>query len=1128
MSVPIDGRSFFCVDGAVPYDAPCYVERPADRQLRELVLRGELCYILTASQMGKTSLIFHTRAELRTRDIPTAYLDLHRFGSGSDVAIEPWCRSFLNALASQLSLDVEVPVWWAERSDFTPIDRLLTFIQEVVCVQTGGAAIFVDEIGTILSLEFGDAFINGIRSLYQSFSNQTTRCRVAFVLIGMIPPDRLIRDRVSARLNVGSRLSLGELALDDAGALLEGLPGQNRAVLERVFYWTNGHPYLTQRICLAIAQDETREWNHEAVDDLVYWLLLVDRALELDSNLSYVRDAVVLSPNKDELVRLYGNVLRGHRVRNLEQSPLHRELRFCGLVHPDARGDLVVSNRVYCRVFDKRWVEANSSFRWWKAVPRYAWVAVGLITMLAILLAASLVRTIRGEQIIEEQSNLVLMRRLITNSIPLLESQYDLALLLGVEAYQTQQTSETEVFVPYSLFANPYISSFLRAHDAPVNTVVFGPGGTLFATGDDAGRIILWDSASREPLALAPTGHSAGVNTLAFAADLSFLVSGSCADFQAETGECRLGEVAMWNLADARLINRWAAHSDRVHALALSADGRYLATCGGSTLIVWDLVAHAATWRYALDEGEDVTTVTFSPTDPGLLVFGSESGDLGVVDVEARTLQLTFAADSEAIANAAFSPDGRLLASAGRDGVLALWQTDTWEPWGAPFTAHASAIYDIEFDADGMLFSTAADGMIYGWELTGSNDGVTRRLALTGQGNKGWSISIADTPHGRSLLSPGADNAIVWWVPDGDSTRGQWLMGHQGAILGLDFSADSGALASAGEDGIRLWSIRPAEPLEQAPLAPLAVSVGDPLLGHDGPVRRVIFQPRGDYLASVGRDGRVLLWEPGDESSRTLGEQGAIARAVAFAPDGAQLASADDLGRIWLWDVATGGMASGPIDNPIQAHGREIFDLAYSPDGRLLASGSWDGTVRFWDPITLQPIGDPVVTGVDEIWDIAFSPDGRILAVAGSGGVVPLIDVERRAIESRLLTNQTTRINALAFSPSGALLATGSSDSTIEVWDIADSDKVGLPLGRHSAAIYALAFSPDGRLLASADLGGGLFVSVIGYDEPVEAACAIARRNLTEEEWAQYVGQTRPMEVTCEDYQVVPQAPQEQ
>ena len=1116
MSEPVAEHAFFHIDGAVPFDKPCYVERPADLQLRDLALRGGLGYVLTASQMGKTSLLFHVQAELRKLRLPTAYLDLHRFGSGAGVAVEPWCRSFLKVLASDLRLGVDVSAWWAERREFTPIDRLFSFIREelggaTLGGATPGAAIFIDEIGVLLNLAFGDDFINGLRALYQSFGDGSAgrdgpRNRVAVVLFGMLPPDQLVRDGTATRFNVGLRLELGNLPPANAAPLLQGLPGRQQAILEHVFGWTNGHPYLTQRVCLAIAQDETRNWDGAAVQDVIRWLFLEPQAAEIDSNLSYVRDALLLSPDKDELIALYGAIRRGRAVRNVERSPLHRQLRGCGLVRPDAHGRLVVANRIYERVFDRRWVSANGAFRWWRAVPRWAWVMLVAIIIMAVLLGMAAVRIDRSERLAAEQQSAAQARRLMAESAPLLASHYDLALLLGLAAHNAQPTGQTAAYLRYTLAANPYIAAYLRAHDAPVNVVAFAPGGSLFASGDDAGDIIVWDAAGRAPTPLALDGHAAPVNGLAFAADSSFLASASCAEYETATDTCRRGEVALWSLVgDGAPSARWAGHSDRAGALALSADNRYLASIGGGTLLVWDVAAGTAddgqiVWEYAPEASRALTAVAFSPTDAGRLALGGADGAITIIDVATGAVVFTFAAHGEAVAALAFSPDGRLLASAGRDGAVAQWQTNSWEPRLAPFAAHEAAVFNLAYDDAGRLYSLGADGMIYGWAAGATSNAPT--LALTGQGDAGWALAAADTPHGRALLSPGGDNALVWWSPGGDPGRGHWLDGRPGGVLGLAYAPD-GRLAAAGGDGeIGLWDAATTDPAAAATLA-----------GHDGPVRRVAFAPDGRTLASVGRDGRVLLWDSAAPAAppRVLGQHEAITRAVAVAPDGARLATADDRGIIRLWDTVTGE----PVGEPLQAHGREIFDLAYSPDGALLASGSWDGTVAFWDAATLQPAGAPVSTGLAEVWDVAFSPDGALLAVAGAGEVAPLIDVAQRVVVGRLLTNQATRINTLAFSPDGALLATGGADATVALWDMGTRTPIGRPLDVHTAEIYALAFSPDGRYLASGDLGGRLFVTTVAYDDPAATACAVAGRDLTDEERQQYADAAAPVVTGC-------------
>lgn len=1092
MSQVANERAFFYVDGAIPFDAPCYVERSADRQLRQLVARGELAYVLTASQMGKTSLIFRTQDYLRERNIPTAYIDLHSFGGGPEVTVDLWCFSFLNQVAEQMELDVDVPAWWGEHSGQTPLDRLLTFLQVVVCAQGGGtAAIFVDEIGAILRLHFGDDFLNGIRSLYQSLAAREPRYRLAFVLIGPIAPDQLIRDRVAARFNVGVRIPLGELTLDDAEILVDGLPGRSYEILQRVFYWTNGHPYLTQRMCMHIAQDNTKEWTKSDVDKLVDWLLLAGEGRELDTNLASVRNDVLNSDNRDALLRLYGAIRRGRRVRHLDQSPLHRELCFYGLVRPEVGGYLAVANPIYYRFFDMRWVRANSSFRWWQAVPRYAWVATGLMLLLIGLLIASLLRATRSERI-------ALTRRLITESTTVLESQYDLGLLLGVEAYRLSPSAETAAFLRYDLTTNPYLTTFLRAHEEQVNVVAFAGDGSRFASADEVGQIILWDAAELTPQLLEETSPG-NISALALGADDSLLATGGCADIS-----CQTGEVALWDTAAGRRQTVWRDHNERVTSVAFNADERYLASLSEATLIIRSLPGGEVVWSYIIEEGYSLTSLALSPTDPNRLVFGDASGVLRVADLTAGII-LEFNAHAEAIPALAFSRDGQWLASGGRDGSLALWDSTSWEPVAASFAAHEGAVLDLEFDAAGRLFSTGGDRQIVQWSAADLQDSrFEAQLMLPNQGATGWSLTVADTLRGPTLITI-ADQALVAWTLNGDPDRGRRLWAHDGGALGLEFGPD-GTLITSGEDGlVRLWNPDQGTPL------------GDALPAHEGAARRVVHQPGGDYLASIGHDGRVLLWDMAADlpAAVELGRHEAIARALAFTPDGARLASADDQGRLMVWDVGTAGETGRLAAGPIAAHEREIFDLAYSPDGRLLVTSSWDGTVRFWDAATLEPLGDPLPTGLTTIRDVAFAPDGLLLAVAGEPETVALIDVTERALSGRLLTNQTPRVDALAFTPDGALLATAGADSTIALWDVASRQGMGLPLDLHEAEVFALAFSPDGRLLASADLSGEIFLTVMNYREPVTLACAIANRDLTLEERAQYVGPNAPVGAAC-------------
>lgn len=130
------------------------------------------------------------------------------------------------------------------------------------------------------------------------------------------------------------------------------------ALLERIYYWTNGHPYLTQRLCQAVAEDPNVT-GPAGVDRLCEGLFLSNRARERDDNLLFVRERLLRSEvDRAGLLGLYDQVRNGKRVRDAESNPLISLLRLSGIVRV-VEGYLWIHNRIYYRVFDRNWVLAN-------------------------------------------------------------------------------------------------------------------------------------------------------------------------------------------------------------------------------------------------------------------------------------------------------------------------------------------------------------------------------------------------------------------------------------------------------------------------------------------------------------------------------------------------------------------------------------------------------------------------------------------------------------------------------------------------------------------------------------------------------------------------------------------------
>ena len=383
MSATTPPQKFFVAGGTLRADAPSYVKRPADDELRQHIETGELCYVLTTRQMGKSSLMARTAAALREEDgYHTAIIDLTSIGQAP---ANKWYLSFLDELESQLPLSSDVEEWWEHNSALSHVRRFTKFFHEVLAQEVEGrVVIFVDEIDSILGLDFADDFFAAIRSLYNRDSHILQERRLSFVLLGVAAPNDLIKDRTRTPFNIGSRIDLNELSLAEAGVLLQGLPEHDQSILKRIFYWTNGHPYLTQKLGEAIARSDNRKWSDAAVDDLVTSLFFTDEAVAKESNLQFVGQRVAASNNKGRLLRLYRDVYRDKPVASVEQSPYQNELKLYGLIHSDENNRLAIRNRIYKEVFDKEWIKENDPDDPWK---RAAVIAIAVVAFALLVFA---------------------------------------------------------------------------------------------------------------------------------------------------------------------------------------------------------------------------------------------------------------------------------------------------------------------------------------------------------------------------------------------------------------------------------------------------------------------------------------------------------------------------------------------------------------------------------------------------------------------------------------------------------------------------------------------------------------------------------------------------------------------
>jgi WD40 repeat protein len=1047
--------NFFIAGGTLPLQSGSYLERAADVAIVKALCEGRFCYVLNSRQMGKSSLCVRTMARLGEMGVKTAFIDLTKIG-GRNVTAEQWYAGLAIEAGRTLGLQDKVRDYWKQEAHLGAMQRFFGALQNVVLANIEGkVVIFVDEIDSTRSLSFNsDEFFAGVRECFNRRVHEPAFERLTFCFLGVAVPSDLIHDARTTPFNIGDRIYLKDFTREECEPLAAHLGSRGDAVLDRIFYWTSGHPFLTQSICRALSSLNTAISDKD-VDELIERDLLEPKVRETNINLSDVGNRVLngyadgddVAKFRADILSAYGRALSGRETLvDDESNRITAVLKLSGLMRSEGKS-LRVRNRIYERAFDKAWIKENMPGQELRRQRRAFYLGVvrtGLVALVVVAIITALaLNGLRLARIATEQRDLARYQTYVAD-VNLMREAYndnDLTFLARLLDETRNSPSRNIEWFYWNSKLNEYeyespapegLGLVQIASDGKTSAIYDQNRGTVdlctypelkltqsikgLKRSDnlswDGGRWALFSLKNFQhiPVRDLLTGKPIG------AVDLGDGIGGGAsrspngnalALFWMTKGDPYPQDATTFDGKTLKPIRHLKLKGLRINSVTSSNDGRLVAmeiVDTNEATLVADYFGQRSIATYDMESGRIVDKFPADGVSPAIQLSGdgrylavgsTTDDDLKVRDVANH--RFVIQAKGHVISNAGinFSSDGTKMLCLGLDQAAYLWDV----PSGRMVQSWKGAI----------SAALAPDG---------------RTVAIAGAGTRVYKVGAKDT---ESTQLP-----HTWAF-----CRGVCDVGWLTVITGNSFRF------------LDTKTLRESHPVIRTTHAGQELSVDCNWRLDDLP-------KGGSEVVNVCTD-QVLCHVPAsnglalgfDVSQKRTAMRNHSGRAVfCFDPSGKQ---------VWKFDSTA---------SPAVA-------VCWSPDGRLLAVGTFSGLAYILDGDT----GKVRVTLRDipsQVTDLGFTHDSKRLAVASNDVNVPIFDTETGRL---LLTcrGHSNGVEKVVFTKDDTRLGTASDDGTVRFWDPLTGKQV-MRLDISKTLATGIAFDPDGVRFYTSDYTGTIRV----------------------------------------------------